>query len=329
MQKLLILSALPVTLILTLTIGKPMIKWLHKLKFGQHIREEGPESHKQKSGTPTIGGLMFLIPILIVTAVFSQTNAHTFFILFIILLITGVGFLDDFLIIYFKNNKGITPRQKLAGQILIGAMLGLYVFMAQENAYTEIPFTCYKLHMSWLIIPFSMAVFTATTNAVNLTDGLDGLAVSVTIVSLTGFAILTYLSQGITTESITNLTLASSAIGGCLGFLWFNSYPAQVFMGDTGSLGLGGIIAVLAILGHLELWLIILGFIYVMETVSVILQVLYFKRTKKRLFLMSPIHHHFELAGWKETQVVSRFYIVAIILNVLAVIAYSFCHGVV
>jgi phospho-N-acetylmuramoyl-pentapeptide-transferase len=324
MQTAWILSSLPLTALITIVIGKPAIRMLHQLKFGQHIREEGPQSHLAKGGTPTMGGLFFLLPIMLVTFFFSKPNWHTFSLLLVVAGVAALGFIDDYQKIWLRNNKGITPKQKLAGQLTVGLLLSLYVLFGppQHNPYTHIPFVGLSLPLSWLFIPFTLFFFTATTNAVNLTDGLDGLATSVSAICVAGLTLLLALYGGLEDpRNVTLIILGLSTIGGCLGFLWFNAHPAQVFMGDTGSLGLGGIIAVLAILGHLELWFVIIGLIFVAEAFSVVLQVAYFKRTRKRLFRMSPLHHHYELGGWKETQIVSRFSIVSVMLTVTAVVS--------
>lgn len=331
MQDILVLSIIPVTALVTILIGKRGIDFLHQLKFGQHIREEGPASHHAKSGTPTMGGLLFLLPVLLITALFSQLNLHTLVIITLVLLTAGIGFLDDFLIIYFKNNKGITPRQKLLGQASIGLLLGIYLqFFYQHHPYTEIPFLAHQFTLGWLFIPFTIFFFVSTTNAVNLTDGLDGLATSVTIICVTSLTLILQTQYGIANPDYrTVIMLGLATIGGGLGFLWFNAHPAQVFMGDTGSLALGGILALMAIMGHLEVWFVFIGLTFVLETLSVVIQVVYFKRTRKRFFRMSPLHHHFELSGWKETQVVNRFCIASILFSIVSIISYYFCHNMI
>jgi len=223
-----------------------------------------------------------------------------------------------------RNNKGITAKQKLAGQIGIGGLFGLYLILTPDfTPALQLPFTTISLSLGWAYLPFMMFFFTATTNAVNLTDGLDGLATTITLLSLSALVLMLFIQGGLANPlTYSAIVLGLSTMGACLGFLWFNSHPAQVFMGDTGSLALGGILSVIAALGHLELWFAIIGLIFVAEALSVMIQVAWFKRTKKRIFRMSPLHHHFELGGWKETQVVNRFGLVAFMLAFLSVLTY-------
>lgn len=331
-QALLVFLALPLSALLTLICGRYGVEMLRRLKLGQYIREEGPQSHQSKGGTPTMGGILFLLPVILTTLLFSQQRLHALICLGVVLLITSLGLYDDLQKILLKNNKGITPKQKLAGQVLIGALLGLYLIMAVPDftPQLEIPFTAYRFQLSgWAYLPFLMFFFTATTNAVNLTDGLDGLASTIAILSLGALVAMLLIQGGLQSLYLqTGLVMGLATIGGCIGFLWFNAHPAQVFMGDTGSLALGGIISVIAAMGHLELWFAIVGLIFVAEALSVMIQVAWFKRTKKRIFRMSPLHHHYELGGWKETQVVNRFAIVAFFLAFVSVLSYAALHGV-
>ncbi len=330
MNKLILaLISLPLTTLVALGFGVYALRFLRRLKLGQHIREDGPQSHLAKGGTPTMGGIIFLLPALFVTLLFAQASLHTLVILLVVLLITALGFYDDLQKILLRNNKGITPKQKLLGQGLIGALLACYLMFAVPGfqPVLEIPFSTLQIPLSWAYIPFVMFFFTAFTNAVNLTDGLDGLASTVAIISLAAMSIILILQGGLNDPSrYAGIILGLSTLGGCLGFLWFNSHPAQVFMGDTGSLALGGILSVMACLGHLELWFAIIGLIFVAEAASVVIQVSWYKRTKKRIFRMSPLHHHFELGGWKETQIVNRFGTVAFLLAFVCVIAYYALH---
>jgi phospho-N-acetylmuramoyl-pentapeptide-transferase len=330
MRMLLALSTVPLTALLSVVFGRYALKILRRLKLGQHIREDGPQSHLSKGGTPTMGGVIFLIPLILVTFFFSQATLHTLFLLLIVLLTAGVGFIDDFQKIWLKNNKGISPRQKLAGQIGVGLLWGVYLQFGPPHHVpaTEIPFTSWSLPLGWLFVPFIVLFFVSVTNAVNLTDGLDGLASSVALVSLSTLTAFLMLRGGLH-DRLTQpaIILGLSTIGGCLGFLWYNSHPAQVFMGDTGSLGLGGIMAVMAVLGHLELWFILIGIVFVAEALSVVIQVAVFKKTRRRIFRMSPLHHHFELGGWGETQVVNRFSLFAALMCMLALIGYLARHG--
>ncbi len=203
-------------------------------------------------------------------------------------------------------------------------MFGLYLILTPAfSPILQVPFTSLTLSLGWGYLPFMMFFFTATTNAVNLTDGLDGLPTTIAFLRLSALILMLFIQGGLTNPlSYSAIVLGLSTMGGCLGFLWFNSHPAQVFMGDTGSLALGGILSVIAALGHLELWFAIIGFIFVAEALSVMIQVAWFKRTRKRIFRMSPLHHHFELGGWKETQVVNRFSLVAFFLAFVSVLGY-------
>ncbi|MEZ0371249.1 MAG: phospho-N-acetylmuramoyl-pentapeptide-transferase, partial [Candidatus Sericytochromatia bacterium] len=330
MNKLILaLSTVPLSTLLAAGFGVYALKYLRRLKLGQHIRAEGPQSHLSKGGTPTMGGVIFMLPALLLTVLFAQASLHTFVILLIVLMIAGLGFYDDLQKILLRNNKGITPKQKLAGQAGIGGLLGLYLLIGVPGfqPVLDLPFTSLHLPLGWAYLPFVMFFFTATTNAVNLTDGLDGLASTVAIVALAALSTLLMLQGGLDDPGrYAGIVLGLSTLGGCLGFLWYNSHPAQVFMGDTGSLALGGILSVMACLGHLELWFAIIGLVFVAEALSVMIQVAWYKRTKKRIFRMSPLHHHFELGGWKETQVVNRFGIVAFLLAFFSVLSYYAGH---
>lgn len=330
MNKLILaLSTVPLGTLLSAGFGVYALKFLRRLKLGQHIREDGPQSHLSKGGTPTMGGIIFLLPALALTFLFAQATLHTYVILLIVLLIGGLGFYDDLQKILLRNNKGITPRQKLVGQAGIGLLLGLYLMFGVQGfqPVLELPLLGFRLPLGWAYLPFVMFFFTATTNSVNLTDGLDGLASSVAIISLAALSCLLILQGGLNQPgSYAGIVLGLSTLGGCLGFLWYNSHPAQVFMGDTGSLALGGILSVMACLGHLELWFAVIGLVFVAEALSVMIQVFWFKRTKKRIFRMSPLHHHFELGGWKETQVVNRFSIVAFLLAFISILGYYGTH---
>lgn len=328
-KALLALATLPLTGFLSVLFGVYALKILRRLKMGQYIREDGPQSHLSKGGTPTMGGVIFLLPVLLVTVLFSQASVHTLVLLLCVVLIAALGGVDDLQKILYKNNKGITPRQKLAGQGLIGLLLGLYLLLATPHfqPVLEIPLTTHVLPLGWFYPLFAMFFFMSVTNAVNLTDGLDGLASSIATIALVTLSILLILQGGLDDSSrYPGIVLGLSTAGGCLGFLWYNAHPAQVFMGDTGSLGLGGILAVMAVLGHLELWFVPIGLIFVAEALSVIIQVSYFKRTRKRIFRMSPLHHHYELGGWKETQVVTRFSLVALLLSLICTWTYYALH---
>ena len=296
--------------------GPLMISFLRKLKFGQHVRTDGPKGHLQKAGTPTMGGVMILLS-LFIALLFTGVYDFRLQMLFLITLGFGIiGFLDDIIKIIMKRPLGLKALEKMLGQIIIA---GIFTYVAVtylgRGTVLFIPGTALSYNLGWLYFPFAMFVLVGAVNAVNLTDGLDGLAAGITIFTLLAFFLITK-TWGLTDVSI----FCAALLGSTLGFLFFNIYPARIFMGDTGSLALGGAIGALAILTKTELLLIVLGGVFVVETLSVIIQVLYFKVTGgNRLFLMSPLHHHFELKGWSERRVVFTFWTAAAIFAVLAV----------
>lgn len=322
---------------LTAILGPMIINWLHKLKYGQEIREEGPAWHQKKSGTPTMGGIMFIIGIaasivinIAITAIMKNMSSIILksIILFSVALGFGaIGFIDDYIKVVKKRNLGLTAIQKFLLQLLFA---GAYVFimhmMGMLDTKVVIPFIKLAIELPlWLYVPFVMFVVVGTVNAVNLTDGLDGLASSITVITSLFFAVYAYFRF---TPSQTGVSIFAMAIaGGLLGFLIFNKYPAKVFMGDTGSLFLGGAIALMATDLNMQIYLIIIGFVYFAETLSVIMQTAYFKYTKKkygegrRIFKMTPIHHHFEMIGWKETKIVAVFSAVTLVLCAVAYFA--------
>ena len=311
-------GALAPSFVICAASGPVLIPLLHKLKFGQSIRDCGPQAHQKKSGTPTMGGLMILTAVLVAVLVWCKLTPA---VLIALLLTFGhalIGFVDDYIKVVMKRNLGLTAKQKLFLQFLLA---GAYVYYLElqphVNLGLNIPGTSLSVPLGSLYYVLAFLLLVGTTNAVNLTDGLDGLAASVTVPVTLAYAYIAYQS-GSMDLSIFALTLT----GACLGFLLFNRYPAKVFMGDTGSLALGGGIAALALLTRTELLLIILGGIYVMEAASVIIQVGYFKKTGgKRIFRMTPIHHHFELCGWSETRVVAVFSIITAIRCLIALLA--------
>lgn len=303
-------------LVVSLLLGPVIIPVLHKLKFGQNIRKEGPKSHLKKAGTPTIGGLIFLISICVVMICmrYSLTD-KAMVVLYGTLAFGLIGFLDDLLKIIHKENEGLTAKQKFILQIIFSIAIAVYGYKVLGTTVL-IPFTDFQWNMGILYIPFVILYFAAVTNAVNLTDGLDGLATSVTIIVLTFIAIFAYK---VDMMSVSVFTVG--LIGALLGFLRFNAFPAKVFMGDTGSLALGGAIGTLMLVLKSPFLVIIIGGIYVMETLSVIIQVTSFKLTGKRVFKMSPIHHHFEQCGWSEVKIVTVFSIITFILCVIGFIS--------
>ncbi|MDY3118609.1 MAG: phospho-N-acetylmuramoyl-pentapeptide-transferase [Peptoniphilus sp.] len=306
--------SLAVGWILAMIGGKVFIPLLKKLRAGQEIREDGPQSHLSKAGTPTIGGVIFLAAALLAT-IFTGNMTYETTVLFIATFGFGiVGFIDDYLKVVNKRNLGFTALQKLLAQIFIAVLLYMLI-VNSEHLSTEVflPGVMRLVDFGIFFIPFIIFVVVGTVNSVNLTDGLDGLSSTVTLIVMLFFAIVSYKMER-TSVALFCLCLA----GGLLGFLFYNKYPAKVFMGDTGSLALGGAVVAIAILLNLPLLLPICGGIYFMETLSVILQVISFKTRGKRIFLMSPIHHHFEQKGMKEVQIVGMFAVVEIILCIIS-----------
>lgn len=317
-------------LFISFVVGPYIIKKLRQKQIGEEIRKDGPKSHLQKSGTPTMGGLIILAAVIIPTLLWAQVlNIYVQLILFATLWMGIVGFIDDYLKVVKKLPRGLVARYKLLGQLTLGAIVGGVIYFAPQFAdistLSTLPFfKDYEIDFGVFYIPMVIFVIIATSNSVNLTDGLDGLAIGLVGISGLAWAIIAYFSGRTDFSDYLNILYLPGAgeltvycaalVGASLGFLWFNSHPAQVFMGDTGSLALGSALGTLAILLKKELLLIIIGGVFAAEALSVIFQVLYYKQTKKRLFKMAPIHHHFELSGWSESTVVVRFWIIAILL---------------
>ena len=306
-----------VAFLVTAVIMPVLIPYLRRLKFGQQILEEGPKWHEKKSGTPTMGGIGFIvgIGIAVICALLRSFDVKLLMMAAVSLGFGAIGFLDDYVKVVKKQNQGLTASQKFLLQAALAVVYVVVLMKTGELSTTIlIPFTDYKFYMPWwLYVPFILFVVTGTVNAVNLTDGLDGLAASVTVVVSLFFGAAAALvgSEG-------SAYFAFALLGGVIGFLIYNKYPAKVFMGDTGSLYLGGAISVLAVGMKMPLVLIIVGFVYLFETLSVILQVASFKLTGKRIFKMSPIHHHFEMCGWSENKIVTVFSLTALVLAVVA-----------
>lgn len=301
-------------LILSLILGKILIPVLKRLHAGQSIREEGPKSHMVKSGTPTIGGLIFLFSAIITTLLTGNFKVSVFMILFSTLAFGAVGFIDDYIKVVMKRNLGLRAYQKLFLQILTAVILIIYQYNSKHmGTDLYIPFLKDYRSIGVFYIPFIIFVIVGTVNSVNLTDGLDGLSTSVTIICLLFFNVVAVKFQR---YEIAAFSLALA--GALIGFLFFNKYPAKVFMGDTGSLALGGAISAIALLLNVPLILPIAGGIYFIETLSVIIQVVSFKTRGKRVFLMSPLHHHFEQKGWHEKKIVAVFSLVELILCIIS-----------
>lgn len=311
------ISLLMVAYFLTVLMLPRLIKYLHVLKFGQAIREEGPQSHMHKKGTPTMGGISFIIAIVIslIVAMFLDSSNIQYYILFIYTTISFsiIGYIDDMLIVVKKKNDGLAPRKKLMLQIIFSVIFYILVtFIYKDVNYIHIPVFDYNLNISYFYIIFLVFWQTGFSNAVNLTDGLDGLATSVTIITTSTFALLAYKENNFPV-----LVFCLTIVGALVGFLLFNRNPAKIFMGDTGSLALGGILAAISVILHKEVVFLFIGLVYILETLSVIIQVAYFKKTGKRIFKMSPLHHHFELSGYGEVKTVYIFVIIAVISSAI------------
>ena len=299
----------------SLVLGPVVIPFLRKLKMKQTERTDGVQSHLKKAGTPTMGGIIILASIIVTSLFYVKDYPRIIPVLFLTVAFGLIGFLDDYLKVVLKRSDGLLPMQKMALQIVVTAIFAFYIVKVAEIPLTMlVPFSGgYCLDIGWLAVPVLFIAVIGTVNGTNFTDGLDGLASSVTVLVATFFTVV-----AIGTESgIEPITCA--VVGALLGFLLFNVYPARVFMGDTGSLALGGFVAGTAYMMQMPLFIIIVGFIYLVEVASVILQVTYFKKTGgKRLFKMAPIHHHFELCGWSETRVVAVFSVITALLCLIA-----------
>lgn len=313
------ITAIAVTFGLTALLGYAIIPLLRRMKFGQSIREEGPQAHLKKAGTPTMGGLIFLVAILIATPILSYINGvlttQTIVLLLVLVGFGVIGFIDDFIIVVMKRNLGLTSLQKLIGQIIIAIFAFFLLKLGPFDTVISIPFTGFEIDMGIFYIVFLIFWLVGFSNAVNLTDGLDGLVSGTSSIAFSAFGILavSYNQQDIAMFSFV-------VSGAMLGFLLFNMKPARVFMGDTGSLALGGALAMISMLIKQEFLLLIIGIVYVIETLSVIIQVISFKTTGKRVFKMSPIHHHFELSGWSEWKVVLVFWGIAFLAAIVPVL---------
>lgn len=309
--------ALIIAFIACVVLGAFVIPKLHN--FGQNVRDDGPKSHLKKQGTPSMGGIFMIGAFAIATLFFVKDNPDAIVVLLITVGYGLVGFLDDYIKVVKKRSLGLRAWQKVVFQLIVTILFAIYLLKMNDFG-TEIyvPFTKgFYIDLGWLYVPFLFFVMVGTVNSVNLTDGLDGLASGVTVLVATYFVFIAYaVNKGL-------IPVCGAAIGALLGFLVFNSYPAKVFMGDTGSLALGGFVASVAILTKMPIMLVIVGFVYVCESLSVMIQVGYFKLTVgKRIFKMAPIHHHFELSGWPETKVVSIFSIVTAVLCLIGMLAY-------
>ncbi len=298
---------------IVLVSGVFFLPVLHRLKYGQSIRAEGPASHQKKSGTPTMGGVMIVLAVTAATLLFAPLSATTLLALFIFLGHFALGFADDYIKVVKKRNLGLRAYQKLAGQVLIAAVTVIIArTVLGHDTSVWIPGAGVTADIGALYYVLVVLVLVGTSNAVNLTDGLDGLAAGTVAAAALFYAVLLYhMDAGL-------MVFSGAIIGACIGFLWYNHHPARIFMGDTGSLALGGALAAVAILSRTELLLPVVGFVFFCEALSVILQVISFQTTGRRIFRMSPLHHHFELGGWRETRVVYTFWAVGAAAAVLA-----------
>ena len=312
------------TFILALIAGPIIIPLLRRLKFGQTVREDGPSTHLKKMGIPTIGGLIFIIPIILTTLFFAPAYPGIVPLLLVAVGFGVIGFVDDMIKVLKKNSDGLSPRQKSFGQIFISAVFAFYVaFDPKLGTGMILPFLGMDAVVEmpvWLFIPLIIIVMYLITNSVNMTDGVDGLAAGVTLIVTVFFTIVAMFRP----EWDYVTLICSITAGGCLGFLVFNIHPAKVIMGDTGSLALGGVVGAAAVVMKMPWILLVVGGIYAVESLSVFIQVTSFKMRGKRIFKMAPIHHHFELSGWKETKVVGVFWSITIVLCIVGFITLGF-----
>lgn len=318
-------------LMISFILGPWLIATLQRLQVGQSIRKVGPESHFVKEGTPTMGGALILVAIIIPTLLWADlTNIYIWICLLVTAGYGAIGFIDDYLKVVRKNSDGISARQKMFWQLLIAAIAALSLYYSGlVETHLSVPFfKNVNPDLGFFYIPFAMLVMVGASNAVNLTDGLDGLAIGPMIVGAGTFLLLAYLVGNANLARYLQITgvpgagelsiLCGAMVGAGLGFLWFNTYPAQVFMGDVGSLSLGGALGTIAVITKNEFVLVIVGGIFVVEALSVIVQVVSFRYWGRRVFRMAPIHHHFELKGWPEPKIIVRFWIISIILALVA-----------
>ncbi len=319
-------------LVISFIFGPVLIRILKKRKAGQEIRADGPSTHFSKSGTPTMGGILIIVAIAVSVLLWQDLhNSFTWIALFAVVGFGAIGFVDDYLKVFRKSSEGLQARFKFTSQTILSLIIVIIVYINRNDytTYLYLPFLKHPVvDLSYFYIPFGVILLVSSSNAVNLTDGLDGLATGLVIMVGIGFAVISYLTGRSDFAAYLQIPyvvgsgeltiLCFALVGACVGFLWYNSHPAEIFMGDTGSLALGGIIGVVALLLKKEVLLIIIGGVFVLETLSVIIQVAGYKLTGKRVFKMAPLHHHFEKSGWAESKVVTRFWILGGMFTILS-----------
>ncbi|MBI3753340.1 MAG: phospho-N-acetylmuramoyl-pentapeptide-transferase [Deltaproteobacteria bacterium] len=323
--------AVVTALLLSFIVGPYIIRKLSALQMCQVIRKDGPANHFSKEGTPTMGGVLILFAVIVPTLLWANLkNSYVWLLIAVTLCLGVLGFLDDYKKVVQKDSQGLLPRYKFLGQFVIALCVALFLYFTGFNTSVTVPF--FKniiIPLGWLYIPFVILVIVGASNAVNLTDGLDGLAIGPITIAAATYMLFIYLTGNIKIAHYLQIMyvpkggeltiFAGAMVGASLGFLWFNSYPAQVFMGDVGSLSLGGALGTLAVITKHEMLLVLVGGVFVVEALSVILQVGSFKLRGRRIFKMAPIHHHFELNGWPEPKIIVRFWIISIILSLIAI----------
>ncbi|NOU95404.1 phospho-N-acetylmuramoyl-pentapeptide-transferase [Paenibacillus sp. LMG 31456] len=307
-----VMIALGAAFVLAVIMGPLFIPLLKRLKFGQQIRSDGPQGHLKKAGTPTMGGTIILLALALVVLRFADKSIETVILLIATLGYGLIGFLDDYIKILLKRSLGLTAKQKLLGQLIVSVIVCILLAQLGHSTDVKVPFIDYTIPLGWFYYPFVVIMMLGTSNAVNFTDGLDGLLAGTSAVAFGAYAVI-----ALNTTQPDVAIFSAAMVGAVLGFLVFNAHPAKVFMGDTGSLGIGGGLALVAVLTKSEILLVLIGGVFVVEVLSVIIQVVSFKTRGKRVFKMSPIHHHFELVGWSEWRVVITFWTTGIVLAVI------------
>ncbi len=320
-MKIMIISVL-VSFAVALIAGRFIIPALKKHKAGQHVREDGPQAHLKKEGTPTMGGVIIMIGVVAAMLLFmNRETGYAWFALIGALAYGLIGLVDDMIIVLKHRSEGLTPKQKLLLQFLFGALISVYAYLDPAiGSSLYIPIANIYVDFGWFYIPFNIFFLMALTNSVNLTDGLDGLAGGVSLVNSVTFALIFMGLAATFTWSNDLMIFAAALTGGILGFLRYNAYPAKVFMGDTGAFFLGGALSMLAIISRMQIIIPVIGFMFMLSSISCIIQVAYYKRTKKRVFKMAPLHHHFELCGIHETKIVTMYMMITAVLCLITLL---------